>query len=88
MARLTSEYVYDFFASSDDLVAIYGPIPEATKVWKEKGYQEKYGKLQFRKPLQTLSLWIATGKNSENITPEAWEDALNKVKASGAYKSY
>lgn len=85
IARLKSKEVYDFFANSTDLVALYGPVPEALNAWEVKGYTNKLGNLQFGTPLQTLPLWVATGKKADAIKPQAWTEALNKVKASGEF---
>lgn len=86
IARLRSVSAYDFFANSENIVALYGPIPEAMKVWEQKGYQAQLGTLQFGKPLQVLPLWVAAGKKAHTIEAKAWSQALEHVKATGRFE--
>lgn len=84
-ASFKSDNVYDLFATHKNIIALYAAIPEASSSWERKGYKDKFGELQYGATLQTLPLWIATGKKAEHIKPEDWKAALVKVKASGFF---
>lgn len=84
-ARLKSDNAFDLFANNKEIIALYGDIHSTSSIWERKGYQKKFGELQYGVTLQILPIWIATGKNATQIKPEDWKAALDKVKASGFF---
>ena len=68
--------------SSGRVDAIYTAQPEAIYAWKQQPYE---GKLQFGKTQQVLSLWIASSKQSDKISNQQWQQALQKIKDSGFF---
>ena len=69
--------------SSNWLDAIYTAKPEALLGWRKGNHD---GELQFGQTHQTLPLWIATSKHSDQIDPLEWSKALAQVKRSGYFK--
>ena len=84
VASIKAKNIYNLF-SENRVEVLYGGVPEALYAWQRYGYKKRHGKLKWGAVLQKLPLWIGTGKNTR-LKSEEWEDALEKVKASGFYE--
>jgi len=66
------------------LTTIFTAKPEAVLGWKKGSYSEH---LQFGQTLQTLPLWIATSKLSDQVDTDKWCTALKQIKDSGFFEN-
>ncbi|WP_157497090.1 substrate-binding periplasmic protein [Hahella ganghwensis] len=79
---LTGEELYSALETGY-VTAIFTAQPEAVYGWKQLGNGKK---LQFGEVLMTLPLWISASRQFELLAPKQWEEALDKLKASGKYE--
>lgn len=78
---LSGKQLYSSLANNS-VKTVYSAKPEAMLAWKKGRYEQT---LQFGQTLQTLPLWIAASKNSDQIDIDQWGKALEQVKASGYF---
>jgi len=80
---VTGKHLYSKLANNH-LTTIFTAKPEAISGWKKGRYSEN---LQFGQTLQTLPLWIATSKLSDQVDTDRWCAALKQVRDSGFFES-
>jgi len=78
---VTGNQLYSIL-SRNKLNAIYTAKPEANLGWEK---EKRKKKLQFGPTLQSLPLWIATSKYSDQIDSIEWKKTLSQIKQSGYF---
>jgi|GEM_PF-3548716 len=78
---MTGKEIYSKLAANR-IAAVFTAKPEAIFGWKKGNYKEL---LQFGNEFQTLPLWIATSKLSDQVITDKWNKALIQVKDSGFF---
>ena len=78
---MTGKEIYSKLAANR-ITAVFTAKPEAIFGWKKGNYKEL---LQFGNEFQTLPLWIATSKLSDQVITDKWNKALIQVKDSGFF---
>jgi len=80
---MTGKEIYSKLAANR-ITAVFTAKPEAIFGWKNGNYKEI---LQFWPGFQTLPLWIATSKLSDQVNTHKWNEAFIQVIDSGFFDS-